>query len=294
MHRFLLIVVIGSFAQYIDGALGMGYGVSSSAFLIAAGLMPALVSASVHTAELFTSLVSGLSHLRFGNVDKKISIPLTFAGIAGGVAGAYIVSVVPGETMKPFVGIILLFLGIKIFVNFFGNGKVTLTGGGFSRRFLVILGIAGGTVDAVGGGGWGPICTSTLVAANKTEPRYIIGSVNLSEFFTTAAIVLTFGLTLGFDKFLWHITIPLIIGGIIAAPLAAYTSRKISPATLGTAVGVILILLSTRTIASFSHKMFGFWISFNPVLTAITIVLILTTIVIFKKAVFRKIRSEVD
>jgi len=247
---FLLVFVMGFFAQYIDGALGMGYGASSSSFLIAAGLTPAVVSASVHTSEIFASLASGISHLRFGNVNVKIAFPLTVSGIIGGTLGAYFLSSLPGDLVKPFVGIILLVLGIRIFLRFFWRKHMKLAEGEFSWRFLALLGLVGGIVDAFGGGGWGPICTSTLVSANKTEPKYVIGSVNLAEFFTTIAIVLTFGRTLGFENFLWNITIPLIIGGVIAAPLAAYTCRKVSPRVLGSLVGIMLIILNARILIS--------------------------------------------
>jgi len=256
MTEFLLVLVMGFFAQYIDGALGMGYGASSSSFLIAAGLAPVVVSASVHTSEIFASLASGLSHLRFGNVNVKIALPLTVSGVIGGVFGAYFLSSLSGDLVKPFIGIILLALGIRIFLRFFLKKRVELVRGEFSWRFLLLLGFIGGAVDAFGGGGWGPICTSTLVSTNKTEPRYVVGSVNLAEIFTTLAIVFTFGGTLGFENFLWNITIPLIIGGVIAAPLAAYTCKKVSPRVLGSMVGLILIILNARTIISSIPKLF--------------------------------------
>lgn len=283
MLKFLLIVTLSFFAQYIDGALGMGYGVSSSSFLVAAGLLPAVVSASVHTAEIFTSLVSGLSHLRFGNVEKKIALPLACTGVVGGTIGAYFLVSMPGELIRPFVGIILLLLGVRIFIKFLSKRGVVLIKGEFTKKFLLPLGFVGGTFDAIGGGGWGPICTSTLVSANKTEPRYVIGSVNMAEFLTTVAIVLTFGFTLGFESFLWYITIPLIIGGVIAAPIAAYTCKWISPITLGTAVGSILIVLNARTIAKYLPKIIGVEVSVNPELVVIPIVIVLIFLIVLGK-----------
>ncbi|MFX0170108.1 MAG: sulfite exporter TauE/SafE family protein [Candidatus Hodarchaeota archaeon] len=248
MWTFIIIAIVGFFAQYIDGALGMGYGASSASFLIAAGLLPALVSASVHTSEIFASLASGVSHLRFGNVETRIAIPLTCTGIIGGIIGAYFLATLSNELVSPFVAIILLILGARIFVRFLLKKHIALHTGEFSKRFLLFLGLIGGTVDAFGGGGWGPICTSTLVTANKREPRVIIGSVNIAEFFTTVAIVITFGFTVGFENFLWFITIPLIIGGILAAPVAAYTCKRVPPVLLGTLVGSILIVLNSRTL----------------------------------------------
>lgn len=255
MLLFFLILVLGFFAQYIDGVLGMGYGASSSSFLVATGLVPAIVSASVHTSEIFASFASGLSHLIFGNVDSKVALPLTCTGILGGIVGAYFLAKLPGNLMTPFVGAILLILGIRIFLRFFWKKNLKLTKGEFSKRFLLLLGFVGGAVDAIGGGGWGPICTSMLVSANKTEPRYVIGSVNIAEFFTTITTVFTFGSIIGFENFLWHVTIPLIVGGVIAAPVAAYTCQKVPPRILGTLVGAILITLNTRTITKYLPKM---------------------------------------
>jgi len=248
---FLLVLVWGFFAQYVDGALGMGYGATSASLILGTtALYPATVSASVHMAEIFASAASGLSHLRFGNVDKKIVIPLTCAGIPGGVVGAYFLAQMPGNLMKPFVGVILFILGLRIFLRYYSRKKLKSNPKGeFSKKFLLPLAFAGGTIDAIGGGGWGPVCTSTLVSTNRKSPRYIVGSVNFSEFFTTLAIVATFGLTLGFEAFLWFIIVPLIIGGVVAAPVAAYTCRRIPTTLLGLLIGTALMVLNSRTIA---------------------------------------------
>ncbi|MFX1342064.1 MAG: sulfite exporter TauE/SafE family protein [Promethearchaeota archaeon] len=280
MWTFLIILVIGFLAQYIDGALGMGYGASSSSFLITTGIMPALASASVHTSEIFASLASGASHLRFGNVEKKIVVPLTCTGIIGGIMGAYFLATLPSEFVSPIVAIILLILGIRIFLRFLWKKRILLYKGEFSNRFLLVLGLIGGTVDAFGGGGWGPICTSTLVSANKKEPRVIIGSVNIAEFFTTVAIVITFGITVGFENFLWFITIPLIIGGIIAAPVAAYTCKRVSAYLLGTLVGTILIVLNSRTLIRTLPGLIGIESPINLDLFIILGVVVLISVII--------------
>lgn len=253
---FIIVLMLGFFAQYMYGTLGMGYGVSSSSFLVAAGLSPVMVSASVHTSEVFATLVSGISHLKFGNVDRKITLPLTITGIIGGVFGAYFLSSLPSSIVSFLVGIVLLALGIRIFLKFFGKKHVMLTEGEFSQRFLLFLGFVGGMVDAIGGGGWGAICTSTLISVNKTAPKNVIGSVTFARFFTTLAIVFTFGLVLGFGSFLWNIIIPLIIGGVIAGPVAAYTCKKIPSHILGPLVGITLIILNTRTIMVSLPKIF--------------------------------------
>lgn len=274
---------MGLFAQYIDGTLGMGYGVSASSFLIAVSLAPAIVSASVHTAEIFASLASGISHLRFGNVDKKIALPLIIPGVVGGIIGAYFLAGVSGNLIRPFIGIMLLILGVRIFTRFFWKRRVTITHGEFSKRFLLPLGFVGGMFDAIGGGGWGPICTAALVSTNKTEPRYVVGSVNMAEFFTTIAIVLTFGFTLGFENFLWHFTIPLIIGGVIAAPIAAYTCKRISPVVLGTSVGALLIVLNIRTVAKYLPQVIHWTMPVNPELIVVLVVILLVFLIVLRK-----------
>lgn len=291
-HTFLLILVLGLFAQYVDGVLGMGYGATSSAFLISAGFLPALVSASVHTAEIFSSFVSGVSHLKFGNVDWRIALPLMGTGALGGVIGAYILTSIPGETVKPFVALLLLVLGIRIFVRFLVKNRGVSAKREFSQVYLLGLGFTGGVVDAVGGGGWGPICTSTLVAANRTEPRYVIGSVNLAEFFTTSAIVATFAVTLGFEAFLWQITIPLIIGGVMIAPVAAYTCGRISQTILGAAVGTIIVVLNTRTIAGALPKVVGVQVSVSPESVAVSVLIVLIAIVVGRAMLVKRVPED--
>lgn len=292
MLVFITIVVFGFLAQYIDGALGMGYGASSASFLIATGLMPALVSASVHTSEIFASLASGISHFRFGNVESRIAVPLTCTGVIGGIVGAYFLATLSNALVSPFVAIILLILGARIFVRFFWKNHIIHHKGDFSNGFLLALGLIGGAVDAFGGGGWGPVCTSTLVTVNKREPRVIIGSVNIAEFFTTVAIVITFGLTVGFENFLWFITLPLIIGGIVAAPIAAYTCKRVSQALLGIFVGSVLIVLNSRTLIKTIPVLFNIELPFSPDLLILPVVfaLILILASIYRRR--RKVASD--
>jgi uncharacterized membrane protein YfcA len=259
MVKLFLIVATGAFAQFVDGALGMGYGTTASSVLIAAGLLPALVSASVHTTEIFTSLVSGASHVRFGNVDKGIVVPLATSGMAGGILGAYaLASIVSSIDMKPIVGALLLLLGVGILLRALQRKVGRYHAGRFSKRLLLPLGFVGGALDAIGGGGWGPVATATLVTRNQTTPRYITGSVNVAEFFVTMAIVLTFGLTLGFENFMWHITLPLMLGGMLIAPVAAYTSSRVSPVLMGVAVGLLLVILNVKTVSQSLSTALGF------------------------------------
>ncbi len=259
MLMLFLVAIGGAFAQFVDGSMGMGYGTTSASVLVAAGFLPALVSASVHTAETFTTLVGGVSHLRLGNVDRKIALPLAASGVAGGILGACVLAtLVSGDSMRPIVGAILLLLGVRIFLKSM-QGKIAVhRAGGFSKKLLLPLGFVAGAVDAIGGGGWGPIATSTLVSRNQTTPRQVVGSVSLAEFAVTLAITITFVATLGLQNFLWHITLPLLAGGIVVAPLAAWVSRRVPARALGVAVGLLLVVLNLRTVAQYLSRATGF------------------------------------
>jgi uncharacterized protein len=259
MLKLILIVAAGAFAQFVDGAMGIGYGTTASSVLIAAGLLPVVVSASTHTAEVFTSLASSVSHARLGNVDKGIALPLAASGVVGGMVGAYILaSLISGSNMTPLVAAVLLVLGIRILLKSL-RGKVARGKAGEApRKLLLPLGFVAGAVDAIGGGGWGPISTSTLITGNQTAPRYVIGSVNVAEFFVTVSIVLTFGLTLGFESFPWPIILPLIVGGVLIAPVAAYASSRIPPAFIGVAVGLLLVALNVNTVSQSLSNLLGF------------------------------------
>ena len=234
--------VVGFFAQMIDGSLGMAYGVSANSFLLGLGVPPALASASVHTAEVFTTAASGFSHWRLGNVDKSIIKRLALTGVLGGVLGAYVLSNINGDMIKPLVAIYLLVMGVRILYKAFRPTN------GFSKKLrarLPILGLIGGFMDAIGGGGWGPVVTTTMIA-NGEPPRTTIGSVNLTEFFVTFAEAATFLITL--REFDWPVIVGLLAGGVLAAPLGAVVTRKVSARTMLIIVGVVVILLSLRTI----------------------------------------------
>jgi uncharacterized membrane protein YfcA len=238
----IVYIIVGFIAQMIDGSLGMAYGVSSTSFLLSLGIPPVTASASVHTSEIFTTAVSGLSHLRFGNVDKELFRKLLIPGVVGGILGAYILTAIPGETIKPFIAFYLLIMGLVILWKAFRKVKEKKV-----KTKLFPLGISGGFFDAIGGGGWGPIVTSTLVARGN-NPRFSIGSVNLAEFFVTVAEVATFLTIVGLAH--WKIIIGLIIGGVLAAPLAAFLCKRVPSRALMVMVGVLIIALSIRTIHS--------------------------------------------
>ena len=241
-HNILYFVVAGFIAQMIDGALGMAYGVSLTSLLLGMGIPPAVASASVHTAEVFTTAVSGTSHLKLGNVDRTLLKKLLIPGIIGGASGAYILTQLPGSLVKPFVAVYLLAMGVRIVYKSVKRNEPKT-----DYRRVVPLAAVGGFMDAVGGGGWGPIVTSTLVARGN-HPRFTIGTVNLSEFFVTLVQAFTFAAFLGSLREHLMLIIGLIIGGIMAAPLAAHMCRKIPARALTTAVGALIVLLSVRTI----------------------------------------------
>jgi len=236
----ILYIIVGFIAQMIDGSLGMAYGVSSTTFLLSMGIPPVTASASVHTAEIFASGVSGLAHLKFGNVDRNLLRKLLIPGVIGGVVGAFVLTSVPGKTIKPFVALYLLIMGLVILLKAFKRIEERKV-----KTRLFPLGIGGGFFDAIGGGGWGPIVTATLIARGH-NPRFSIGSVNLAEFFVTVAEVATFLAIIGLVH--REIIVGLIIGGIIAAPLAAYICKRLPSRVLMIIVGALIVLLSIRTI----------------------------------------------
>jgi len=242
--NILIYVLVGFAAQMIDGALGMAYGVSSNTFLLSVGIPPAAASASVHMAEVVTTGISGAAHWRLGNIDWKLVGRLLVPGVIGGVAGAYLLTSIDGNIIKPFVSGYLLIMGVVILVKAI-NHKERPHNGVHTAR-VSALGLVGGFFDAVGGGGWGPIVTTTLVARGK-HPRMTIGSVNFSEFFLTFAESVTFVLTLSFAQY-WQIILGLLIGGGIAAPLAARMTKILPIKTLMFLVGALIIILSIRTI----------------------------------------------
>ena len=241
--NFWVLVLVGIAAQLIDGSLGMAYGVSSNSFLLGVGVPPAIASASVHTAEVFTTAISGFSHWKLGNIDKRIVFGLLIPGMIGGALGAYVLTSVDGNKIKPYIAIYLLLMGIRILYKAFTH-KEQLDKEP-NPSLMIPLGLAGGTMDAMGGGGWGPIVTSTLISSGHT-PRKTIGSVNFSEFFVTVVEAITFLLTLGFQH--WNVILGLMLGGVIAAPFGALLTKKIPAKYIMLVVGSLIIFLQVRTL----------------------------------------------
>jgi hypothetical protein len=237
----LLFVAIGFAAQIIDGAIGMAYGVTSTSVLLSFGVPPATASACVHAAETFTTGASGAAHWRLGNIDRQLVWRIAVPGMIGGAIGAYVLTNLPGDAVRPFINGYLLLLGIFIL----WKALVTTPPLGAPLRAVAPLGFFGGILDSIGGGGWGPIVTSTLLGQGAT-PRYAIGSVNLAEFFVTATISATFLATIGLD--LWPIIAGLVIGGVLAAPFAALVTKHLPDRVLMVLVGFVVVILSVRGI----------------------------------------------
>jgi uncharacterized membrane protein YfcA len=241
MEQLATFIVVGFLAQMIDGTLGMAYGLSATSFLLAAGISPAVASASVHAAEVITSGVSGLAHWNSGNVSGYLVRRLVTPGMIGAAVGAYILSSLPSERIKPFVAAYLFAMGSFIVWKGFRRAAVHKE----VRSHLTKLGLGGGFLDAIGGGGWGPIVVSNLVARGN-HPRYSIGSVNFAEFFVASAASATFVLTIGLS--FWTAILGLAIGGAVAAPIAARLTKRVPTRALMVAVGIVIVALSVRTL----------------------------------------------
>jgi uncharacterized membrane protein YfcA len=239
-EEFFLYMLGGFIAQMVDGALGMAYGLTSTTFLLSVGISPAAASASVHASEVFTSGASGLMHLKLKNVSRKLFTSLLVPGVIGAIMGAYILSELEAynHIMKPLVAGYTLVLGILIIIKAFKPNRTKL-----KAKLIPPLAVFGGFMDSVGGGGWGPIVSSTLIAGGHS-PRFTIGSVNLAEFFVALASSLTFFTMIGIHH--WQIVAGLILGGVIAAPIAANMSKKLPVKNLMILVGILVILVSIR------------------------------------------------
>lgn len=237
---FWFYVAAGFAAQLIDGTLGMAYGVTASSLLLSFGITPAIASATVHAAECFTTGASALSHHAFGNINRSLFKKLLLPGVVGAVAGAYILSSFPGERLRPWVAAYLLLMGCVIVLKAYREFPPRVV-----TTHLVPLGLGGAFVDAVGGGGWGPIVASTLVARGN-DVRMTVGSVNAVEFFVTLAASLTFILMLGLAN--WHIIAGLALGGLLAAPIGAWACTRIPLRPFTVLVGLLVIALSLRTL----------------------------------------------
>jgi uncharacterized membrane protein YfcA len=239
---FFEFILVGFIAQIIDGTLGMAYGVSCSTLLLNFGVSPRVASAAVHTAEVFTTGVSGLSHLKFNNIDKKLFFRIVITGVIGAIIGAYLISdVFDGNMIKPFISAYLLVLGFVILIKGIRNKKKQEA----EVKHAEILALAGGFFDSIGGGGWGPIVTSNIINQGK-NPRETIGTVNTAEFFVTFFSTGVFMFFVGIES--WQIVLGLIVGGVVAAPLGAIFASKVDRRFMMITIGTVIMITSIYTI----------------------------------------------
>lgn len=249
MPSLILLALVGLAAQLVDGALGMAYGVTSTTLLLAIGTNPAAASATVHLAEIGTTLASGAAHWRFGNVDWKVVLRVGVPGAIGAFVGATFLTGLSTEQAGPVMSLVLLALGIYLLGRFTFKGlrtdRLHLP---LRKRFLAPLGLVAGFVDATGGGGWGPVGTPALLASGRLEPRKVVGSIDTSEFLVAVAASVGFLLALGTAGINMAWALALLVGGLIAAPIAAWLVRHVPGRVLGSAVGGVIVLVNTRTL----------------------------------------------
>ena len=249
MRKLIVLGFVGLLAQLIDGSLGMAYGVTSSTLLLAAGVAPAAASAAVHFSEIGTSLVSGFSHHKLGNVDWRTVSILAVPGFLGAFAGATFLASLDGDAAKPWVAGLLLALGGYVIWRFLRLGGARPT---FKTRpsafFLAPMGVVGGALDAVGGGGWGPVGTTSLLSSGRLEPRKVVGSIDTSEFVVAVGGSLGFIIALGSQGIEWGYAAALLVGGVIAAPIAAWLVKHLAARVLGVAAGGLIVLTNSKTI----------------------------------------------
>ena len=248
MQTLIVLAIAGLVAQFVDGSLGMGYGLTSSTLLIFAGLSPAAASASVHLAEVGTTALSGVAHHRFGNVDwhavRRIAIP----GGIGAFLGATLLSSLSTESAKPLASTLLFTLGIYVLLRFLLGKQRVSRKGQPGLRFLAPLGLIGGFIDATGGGGWGPVTTPTLLADGRLAPNRVVGTVSASEFIVAISASAGFFTALGGEVLRMEFVAALLAGGFIAAPIAAYMVRHLNPRLLGVIVGGFICFTNARTL----------------------------------------------
>ncbi|MCX5334381.1 sulfite exporter TauE/SafE family protein [Streptomyces sp. NBC_00140] len=269
MRTLILLALAGLGAQLVDGSLGMAYGVTSTTLLLAMGTGPAAASATVHLAEIGTTLMSGASHWRFGNVDWKVVARIGVPGAVGSFLGATVLSSLSTEVAEPVMSLILLGLGLYVMSRFTFRGlpKGNL-GKPLRKRFLAPLGLVAGFLDATGGGGWGPVGTPALLASGRMEPRKVIGSIDTSEFLVAVAASLGFLFSLGSQGLDRYWVLAFLLGGLVAAPVAAWLVRLVPPRVLGSAVGGVIIVTNVRTLLKSD------WIGANGSVSAVVYVVL--------------------
>ena len=250
MKRLIIFAFIGFLAQLIDGSLGMAYGVTSSSLLLTFGMAPAIASASIHISEVITTAASGMAHMKFGNVDSQALYKLIIPGSIGAFIGACFLSNLPGDMIKPYISLCLLMLGIYVVIRLLFNVKKDSEKKNLnlSTKQAIPLGLIAGFADATGGGGGGPLTTPILMSKEGNSARKVIGTVDTSEFAIAISATLGFLISLGWQDINWFWVIALMLGGVIAAPIAAWLVRILPSYLLGVFVGGFIVLTNVWTL----------------------------------------------
>ena len=248
MRNLVLLGIVGLVAQLVDGSLGMAYGVTSSTMLLAVGVAPAAASAAVHFSEIGTTLVSGAAHWKFGNVDWRTVGILAVPGGVGAFFGATFLSGLDGDVAAPWVALLLTGLGVYVLYRFLRlGGRRPQFKSRPSPLFLAPMGVVAGVMDAIGGGGWGPVGTTSLLSSGRLEPRKVVGSMDTSEFVVAVGASAGFLVGLGSAGINFAWALALLAGGVIAAPIAAWIVRHLAPRVLGVAAGGFIVLTNAQT-----------------------------------------------
>jgi uncharacterized membrane protein YfcA len=272
----VLVSVAGFFAQLIDGSMGMGFGVSATSLLLILAYSPAAASAVVHFAEIGTTAFSGISHIKFGNVDWPTIIRIAVPGGLAAFVGAMVLSTIDLSAARPWTSGVLLVLGVVIVLRFL-RMRVAQPHRPGRKRWLVPLGAVGGFVDSTGGGGWGPVVTTSLTVSGVLEPRKAIGTANAAEFVVAVSASAGFLFGLGANAIPWSAVLALMIGGLFAAPIAAWVVTVIPQRTLGSIVGFFIVLLNTHQLAlAFELPGRARWFALGVVVLAGVLVVTLT------------------
>ena len=242
--NLLAFILAGLFCGFIDACLGMGFGVTSTTVLVTFGVAPAIASASIHMAEAVVDIVSALSHWKLGNVDFRISRHLLVPGVVASVLGAVFLSSLNLGVAKPFVQVGLLLMGLMIlYEHVRPRASKSWLHGEMTRKRATVLGFVAAFIDVAVGGGWGPLGTPALILSGE-EPRKAVGIIEFTEPIISLTAVLTFGFLLGFENFMWDMTLPMIVGGVILTPFASYLTSKIPKKALGILIGLWLVALN--------------------------------------------------
>jgi uncharacterized membrane protein YfcA len=239
----------GGLAQFVDGTLGMGFGVTSATILLFLGVSPVTASAATHAAKLPTTLVSGLSHWREGNVDVPVLLRVAIPGALGGFLGAVVLTNISLGSAKGWMSGLLIFFGFVIFARFgLGMRLIPTPQGGHKARWLSPIGLVGGFVDATGGGGWGPVVTPSLMTVTRHEPRKVVGTTNAAEFVVAVSVSSGFLTGTAQHGIPWLPVLGLVLGGVLVAPFAARLAGRLPHAPMGTLVGALVILVNAVTV----------------------------------------------